>query len=164
MLQARRSRVWFPIRSMNCFNLPNPSSHNMALESIQPLTEMSTGKIPGGVKGSGCIRLITLPPSVSWLSRCESLHLSHPYGPSRPVTGTAVPFYSIDSCTNAFLPMFWWKPDSEIYLCMINWRIRSLLHWDLVAVCLFLAEHIWHHKHNLVAGGLEDGLHCAHFK
>jgi hypothetical protein len=30
------------------FSWPNPSSHIMALGSTQPLTEMSTGNIPGG--------------------------------------------------------------------------------------------------------------------
>jgi hypothetical protein len=30
------------------FNWPNPSSRTMALGSTQPLTEMSTRKIPGG--------------------------------------------------------------------------------------------------------------------
>jgi hypothetical protein len=30
------------------FNLPNPSSHIMALESTQPLTEISTRNRPGG--------------------------------------------------------------------------------------------------------------------
>jgi hypothetical protein len=29
------------------FDLPNPSSHNVALESMQPLTEISTRNIPG---------------------------------------------------------------------------------------------------------------------
>jgi hypothetical protein len=30
------------------FNLPNPSSRIMALESTQPLTEISTRNLPGG--------------------------------------------------------------------------------------------------------------------
>jgi hypothetical protein len=30
------------------FNLPNPSSRTMALESTQRLTEMSTRNVPGG--------------------------------------------------------------------------------------------------------------------
>jgi hypothetical protein len=48
MLQAGRSWVRFPMRLLNFFNWPNPSRHNMALGSTQPLTEMSTRRIPGG--------------------------------------------------------------------------------------------------------------------
>jgi hypothetical protein len=32
---------------LNFFNLPNPSSHTMALGSTQPVTEMSTRNLPG---------------------------------------------------------------------------------------------------------------------
>jgi hypothetical protein len=48
MLQTRRSQVRVPMRSLDFFNLPNPSSLAMALGSTQPLTEMSTRKIRGG--------------------------------------------------------------------------------------------------------------------
>jgi hypothetical protein len=39
MLQARRSWVKVPMRQLNCFILPLPSSHAMALLFTQPLTD-----------------------------------------------------------------------------------------------------------------------------
>jgi hypothetical protein len=36
------------MKSLDFFNLPNPSSRTMALGSIQPLTEMSKTNLPGG--------------------------------------------------------------------------------------------------------------------
>jgi hypothetical protein len=46
-LQAGRSRDRIP-DEVNFFDLLNPSNRTMALGSTQPLTEMSTGNIPGG--------------------------------------------------------------------------------------------------------------------
>jgi hypothetical protein len=48
LLEAGRSRVPFPIMSLDFFNWPNPSSCTMALGSTQPLTEMSTRNLSGG--------------------------------------------------------------------------------------------------------------------
>jgi hypothetical protein len=48
MLQAGRSGVRVPMRSLDFFNLLNPSSRTMALGSTQPVTEMSTRNLPGG--------------------------------------------------------------------------------------------------------------------
>jgi hypothetical protein len=36
------------------FNGPNPSSRTLALRSTQPLTEMSTGNLPGGKGRPAC--------------------------------------------------------------------------------------------------------------
>jgi hypothetical protein len=49
MLQAGRSPVRVP-DEVDFLNLPNPSSRTMALGSTQPLTKMSTRKLPGGKK------------------------------------------------------------------------------------------------------------------
>jgi hypothetical protein len=63
------------------FGWPNPSSHTIAQGSTQPLTEMSTRNLPGEGKGGRRIRL-TLPPSVSRLSKTVGASISHnPMGP-----------------------------------------------------------------------------------
>jgi hypothetical protein len=48
MLEAGRSRVRFPLRSLDLLNLRNASSRAMALGSSRPLTEMSSRNLPAG--------------------------------------------------------------------------------------------------------------------
>jgi hypothetical protein len=65
---------------VDIFDLPNRSSRSMALGLTQPLTEMSTRNLSGGVKGGRCLRLTTLRPSVSRLSR-ENVGASMSHNP-----------------------------------------------------------------------------------
>jgi hypothetical protein len=52
-LQTGRSRVRFPMVSMDFFHWHNPVGRTMALGSTQPLTEMSTRNISWVVKAAG---------------------------------------------------------------------------------------------------------------
>jgi len=62
-LQARRSRVRFPMMSLEFFiDINNPSGRTMTLRLTQPLTEMCTRSISWGGKSDRCVVLTNLPP------------------------------------------------------------------------------------------------------
>jgi hypothetical protein len=80
-LQAGRSRVRFPMRSLDVFNWLNLSRRTVSLGSTQPLTEMSTRNLPGAYRAAGRRVMLTISqPSVNQLSR-ENVGSSTSYNP-----------------------------------------------------------------------------------
>jgi hypothetical protein len=67
----------------------NPAGRTMALESTQPLTEMSTRCISWG-KGGRCVRLTTLPPSCAVVMKSGTLKYLEHSGPLQAGNGTAL--------------------------------------------------------------------------
>jgi hypothetical protein len=74
--------------AIDIFNWTNPSSHTMALGSTQPVTEMSTRKLPGGkgrpARNPNNLTVICEPIVYR---KCGTLDVSQPYGSPRLLTG-----------------------------------------------------------------------------
>jgi len=72
----------------------------MALESTQPVTEMSTRRISWGKCGR-CVWLTTLPLSCAVVMKSGKLNLLEPSGPLQTCNGTDLPLQHI--CNVTFL-------------------------------------------------------------
>jgi hypothetical protein len=78
---------------LGIFHWLNLSGRTMALESTQPLTEMSTRNISWGAKGGWCAGLTTCHLRVPIVLKFGSLNLLEPSRPVRACTGIVQPFF-----------------------------------------------------------------------
>jgi len=134
-LQAVRSRVRFPMVSLDFFHWRNPSGRTVALGSTQPLTEISTRD-----KGGRCVGLKTLPAS------CWSINILEPL---RPVTAYVCLALHLLLTLRVLIQVFvcfWranpqWARASSFIMYLDHTQRRTLLTSDQIVAETFSWQH-----------------------
>ena len=108
VLQAWRSRVRFPMVSLEFFIVIILPAATVAVGLTQSLTEMSTRNISWGGKGGRCVGLTTLPPSCADCKKSGSVNLLEHSGPVQACNGIALSFYTYSLAShNEQRPLGW---------------------------------------------------------
>ena len=150
-LQAARSRVRFPMASLDFFHWHNPSGRTMALGSTEPLKKWVPGMCPGG-KGGRCVGLTILPPSCA-----DCLEIWEPQTPGtlRECLGLLYTFtFTFLTVQKAGLAQW------------TTWKITALPGIDLLTVQLAPDKPCWPKQGNvgwcLLSGVWNNAMFCTH--